>query len=89
MFLVKRSFLKIVRVGLNKLPSVTLASDLHQPNERLDRLALAKVVTEGDAEARDLVVLLEPVLEQSARNVRCSLVAAVPPSIHRLADLRY
>src|SRR5206468_4817924 len=37
----------------------------------------------------DLVVLLEPVLEQAASDVRRAIVTAVPPGIYRSADLRH
>ncbi len=57
------------RVGLDQLLRVALATDLDQPHQCLDRLALAKVVTEWHAETCDLVVLVEPVLEQPPRDL--------------------
>ena len=76
------------RVRLDQLLRVALAGDLDQPDQRLDRLALAEVVAEGHAEAGDLVVLVEPVLKQPPRDLGGALVAARAPGVHRRADLR-
>ena len=54
-------------VSLDQLLRVALAADLHQPYQRLDRLALAEVVAERHA--GDLVVLVEPVFEQTPRDL--------------------
>ncbi len=75
------------RVGLDQLLRVALAGDLDQPDQRLDRLALAEVVAERDGEAGDLVVLLEPVLEQPPRDVGRAGVAGCAPCVDRCADL--
>ena len=74
---------------LDKLLSVVLARDLHQPRQRLDGLALAKVVAEGDAEAGNLVVLLEPIFEQPPCDLGRALVPARAPSRNLAAELRH
>ncbi len=47
MFFGEQVLLEDRRVGLDERLRVALAGDLHQPHQRLDRLALAEVVAEG------------------------------------------
>src|SRR5262249_49428394 len=66
-----------------------MASNLDQPDERLDRLPLAEVIPERHREARQFMVLVEPIFKQPPGHVRRTGVAALSPNVHRRPDLRH
>src|SRR5262249_13754817 len=76
-------------IRLDERLCVSDARNLDQPGQRLDGLALAEVVAEGDTETGHFMVFLEPVLEESPRDLGRSFVTALSPDIHRGSDLRH
>ena len=68
---------------------VPLARYLNQPNQGLDRFALAEVVAKRRREPRHFVILFKPVCKQALRDLGSAGVAAFPPSIDDGTNLRH
>src|SRR6267142_2624623 len=69
-----------------ELLCVFLRRNFHQPGKGLDCFALAEIISEGHTEAGNLVVLLEPVPEKVASDLRGAFVTFITPSVNRGAN---